>query len=353
MFIEIADECIELINEDKYYTFFNQLAYYMNNGRHYIFLSKKFLETLFKNKKLDYNVKNVYKKMFDNSCEDLIIKKSVNRIIRVTKEIELVRKNNEIYMPLEFAIEIDLFNNKSNLIGENTSDCNFFHTLGEIYKNCNSIVGINIEMQTCNGGGGSMFEVCIGKSTDREFSITIVDSDQKYEGAPKGGTMKKVLRDTISQYNEIYPLYVHEIENLIPIKMIENYYSTNRGESDKSDTIELLKKLKQDAVEKSPLAYFAMKNGITKNKWDSDENYRTYWKSMLDKVDYKYSGEGDIIQGFGNRFLSKLCAYMNKEKTNSNFYENNVDDYLEKIWKEIGQIIYSYGCARQRECFFR
>ncbi len=263
MVIEIDEKCLELINEEKYCNFFNSLAYYINNGRNYIYLNKRMLEFLYNSKKIDKRGRIFYKQAFDNSAEDLAIRNSVNRKILVKREkndnIEI--KNGEIIISIDKLIDNNLLENKANLICENLIDCRFFINLTKIYALKNSINSFNIALQSNNGGGSTILDVYKEKEQIGEISLIIVDSDQKFQDSPIGETLRKLLRE--KQDNsliEIYPLYVHEIENLIPIKLIENYYKTTRTEERRREVIKFLKTFEAKKLEESPIAYFDMKD---------------------------------------------------------------------------------------------
>ncbi len=351
MFIEIDEKCIELLNDSKYITFFNKLAYDINNGKNYIFLPKKTLDILYNSKNIDNHARKIYKNIFDKSSEGLSVKKSVNRkIIIIPNNNESIRKNkDELLIPIDIAIDINLFENKINLICENLSDCKFFYNIGKLYKIKNSITGIDINMQKNNGGGSTIVDVYKEKNNLQEISLLIIDSDQKYANSPKGNTLKKLLKEEISQVVEIYTLYAHEVENLIPIKMIQNYYNNSKDEESRQEVINFLKLLRPTSFKESPLAYFDMKNGIEITKWERDEAYREYWKKNMEEIKYKYDEKIYIINGFGTNLLRKINNFFEEEMYKEDFFKNNVDDYLIETWNEIGKLIYSYGCSRQKQ----
>lgn len=354
MFIEIDEKCIELLNEDKYTIFFNGLAHSINNGKNYIYLSKKTLELLYNSKKIDLTSRKIYKRIFDNSSEDLAIKKSVSRRVMVANNGEDKIKiiDNQILIPIDIAIEKNLFDTRTNLICENLSDCNFFGNIAKLYKLENSINAINIELENNNGGGDTIVEVYKEKDKLKEISLLIVDSDQKYYEAPLGNTLKRLLKVEKSQVVEIYSLHVHEIENLIPIQMIENYYRQSNNEENREDVINFLKLFKISNFDNSPLAFFDMKKGIQVKKWQENENYREYWKLNLESVKYVYDENQYIINGFGDNLLRKINSFLDKKIYEEDFMEKNMNSYIINVWKEIGKLVYSYGCSRPKKyCF--
>lgn len=359
MFIEIDYSCIEKINtHEKYITFFNEMAYEIYKGKNYYYLSKIALEFLFNCSSLDNQPKEIYRKMFNNSYEDYVIKNSVNRkILVVNDDVNgIVFKDGNYKIHIDQFIEIGL-PTKMNIIAENTSDCKFFINIGKAYKYKNNIKSVNIELLLAPGGGATIADVYTNKIDDNELSILFVDSDKKYCGAPFGGTincLKNVEKELIKankeiNYVEIKVLDVHEIENLIPLMLIENYYSNKSEETPKKDVINFLKKFEMKPFDiNNPIMFFDMKKGISLKKCEDNKEYKNFWKSVLENNGYIYD-ENDLIEGFGEHLLRKVNSYLEKNVETENFWCNNVNQYINEIWEEIGKLVYSFGCARMKK----
>ena len=377
MFIEIDEEIMELLDVEKYLNFFNELAHNITNGTNYVFITKRLLEKLYKNPKIDNSSRQIYKNIFDNSAQDLVIKRSVNRIAKVVNngkneieknEFEIEDENEkkkveEIIIPIDIAIDVNLFIKESNLIGENHSDCQFLQNIGDAYKAKKSINAINIKLRNIQGGGATISDEYKVRAKEKEISLFIVDTDQKYIGSAKGSTLRKLLkeeRENKCEACEIYELPVHEIENIIPLKMIKKYYDEAKGEEERNEVIDFLESLEKNDFEKSPLAFFDMKNGISMKKWIEEESYKQYWKNVLDDIQFEYCEEYEydekkeaynpkyIINGFGSKLLDKINEFWSENYDEIEFLRENVDEYVENTWEDIGALVYSYGCARQR-----
>lgn len=359
MIIKIEFECTKLIGkEEKYKIFFSSIAYEINRGNNYYYFSKRTLEALYNNEYLEDGPKNIYKRLFDNCYEDNLILKSVNRKIIIKNTTK--NADNIILEGQNYLISIDLFiemnySYKMNLIAENNTDCNFYKKIGLIYMKKKNIASVRLELENQPGGGSTINDIVRNKYENKQISVAYVDSDVKYFKCAEGETSKKLLKEIKRlnrKYNndivEIQKVDAHEVENLIPIKMIKNYYRQNRNEESRDITIDFLKKINTKKLDiNNPIIYFDMKNGIDKETCCKNEDYRNYWKDVLEKNSYIYD-ENSLIDGFGKRLLEKMDSFIEKEIELPDFYSKNIDNYLRKKWNEIGRTIYSYGCARER-----
>lgn len=359
MVIQIDDRCIKLIDKkDEYKNFFNSLAYEINRGNNFYFFSKKALEELYNNDKLERFPKEIYRKMFNKCYEDNAIVNSVNRRIVVkekTQENKIIFEGNKFIVPIDCFVNLE-YSKKINIIAENNLDCEFFKKIAKVYMNRKKISSVKLQLDNQPGGGNTISDVYANKIIGGEFSVTLVDTDRKYFNCPEGNTSKTIERrknQLISENNyieivEIVKLDVHEIENLIPIDMISKFYDKNPDEEKRNDTINFLKKFaKNQFNEENPLSYFDMKEGIKKESCQSKPIYKEYWKEVLEQNSYIYDEE-NLIKGFGDKILRKIEQYIGEEIEKENFYKDNINVYLRKQWNDIGKIIYSYGCARER-----
>lgn len=358
MFIEIDETCEEeLIKRGKkaYNEFFCMLATEIRKGLHYFFIKKNLLEKLYKNNELGIFAQNIYEKLFQNSAQDLSVQKTVNlrlKIVGVNSNSITVNKDC-IIISLDIALELN-FSKEVNLVCENISDCRFFELITKIYMNYKALQKATCNIKSVGGGGATIFtsyEECIN---NKELAFLIVDADVKYYGAAKGTTLKKLRErekekegDIYKNLVEIYELDIHEVENLIPLKLIKSFYSNKpEGEAEKGNTIYYLEKMKNLTGENNPLHFFDMKNGIREQKMIKDEQYRAYWTNILNNIGFTNNELN--LEGFGQHLLSKITSFIKKRENEDRFFENYVDDYLKDEWKKIARKIYSYGCSRER-----
>lgn len=184
---------------------------------------------------------------------------------------------------------------------------------------------------------------------DGVFTLCMVDSDIKYgpskrfPNAPeKGGTAKSVIK-TYEQLQDIPIVFLfcipaHEIENLIPISVLE--YLGTKQKKDWSKLISVLKKLLNSELQSSILLY-DIKKGETIDKVCPQSEY---WREIGERI-----GE-TLFPGVGKRSESKVLkdsfdVMSGETETELHFFRIGLDYYLKEKWDEIGEVVFSWGCA--------
>lgn len=360
MLIEFDDSCIEIFNRNlKYKTFFNKLAYEVFEENNYYYFSKKMLEYLYKNEILGKEPREIYKRLFDLSFEDNLIKNSVNRKLKIvanTNFIDEIKFSNEEYiMELDKLIEIGI-PDKIQLIAENYSDCRFYNHIGNAYKTKENIKNVKIKLDQVNAGGSTIYLEYTAKINEKKISILFVDTDKKYKNDKKGETLRKLLNERIilkrennfKEYIEIKILDIHEVENLIPISMMKRMFYGKNVLNQKKETFDFFEKCINGNEEQiEALSFFDLKNGIVLAKL-SNESYKKYWKTIIENVGEIFD-ENNLLKGIKRDLLNECLHYLENNIEKENFWNENIDKYLESRWNEIGQSIYSYGCARVKK----
>lgn len=363
MLIEIDTESIDELerSEDKKYSdFFNELSYLLYKGINYFYIEKSNLERLYSSNKLENNAREKYLIQFNNSVEDKSIKNSIKNKIVITgnSASEIFKENNQIFIPIDIAIKDINLEQRIRIIAENNNDCAFYKYIGNIYMAEHDINGVNLELESILGGGTSIAMVYKENIVNKNIAILLVDTDIKYAEGEKGRTCnelieakKDMMENQFEKITQIISLNVHEIENLIPLKLIKEYYLYHKAK-DKIKIVENLEKIyekyKEDYDERNPIYFYDMKSGITKNEMERDEKYNNYWKKVLDLANIEYNVEqGKLLDGFGRNLLPNINNYVNKIIC-KDFYGKYLNDELKIEWNNIGELIYNFGCARKR-----
>lgn len=359
MLIEFDDSCMEIFySNSKYKSFFNKVAYEVYEEKNYYYFSKKMLEFLFKNEILDEEPKETYKRLFERSFEDNLIKQTVNRKLKIVANVEFPEEikfcTNEYIMTLDKLIEIGL-PDKINLIAENYSDCKFYRYIGKAYRTKENIKSVKLEIESIHAGGSSIYVTYNSKITEKKIAVLFVDTDRKYKNDNCGETLRKLLSEEhklkvnklFNDYVEIKILDVHEVENLIPISMIKNAFHNKNVLTQKKKTIDFLETcMLKDEQQREVLNFFDFKNGIEISKL-SNGLYKNYWKVALENVGEKLD-ENDLLKGIKRDLLNEILGYLENNIEKEKFWEENIDEYLDSKWNELGKLIYSYGCTRER-----
>lgn len=270
------------------------------------------------------------------------IKGIKNKII-VTENINKLK--DEI-----FHISIDkiynLYIKESVLIGENVIDGNIYDRLGKLYLKNKKLNKLGLR-NAIIGAGGNQINVQYKQSIveEEKLGICFADSDKKYEGCSLGETAKQLV-DTWKKdqgVGEIFILKYRELENYIPMELLELLYKEHKSGvlklfKDKREILELYK-------------YADLKEGIHLKSL-CEEGFLNCWENILKKInlseikcsnDVKYESFDEIknliaekpkseireinfkfCDGYGTKILHDFC----------NCLGNEYNDYIKDKIKE-------------------
>ncbi len=251
------------------------------------------------------------------------------------------------------------------LLGENLDDVELYHLMGQNYYIQKGFRGIQLNFHHESGGGDTTHHVLWKQVYQEKWpTLCIADSDQKYPSdgenpAPIGNTLKHLneMKDYLEENCvlpfQLFPLYVHEAENLLPLSVVREVAEKNLPQM--IPGLNLLERMKtiQNGV---PLLYYDFKKGFPKIK---DEKQHAYWETVRADL---YAGEWDttplpqlgrekrdktVFLGLGKQSpLRRACVIiartLTQEKTSL-----ELDDYLKPQWEKIGVTVFSWGCANQ------
>ena len=251
------------------------------------------------------------------------------------------------------------------LIGEDDNDCRFFKFICDWYIR-NTYPGVNYNLYNINGGGANTYREIEKALENKQFSLTIVDTDIRYpnQRLDKNSTYGK-CRKVNGRYElfKVLPLNVHEIENLIP----RNYML----ELDTWST-EILAKSKQHyecLVENAEeiLPYFDLKKGILLSKISENVKYAEFAKKCyltntslcaggLSFEDYckkpdldkggKDNEDSIVYRGIFSNIMSKMLEMIKGEVLKE---EPELFNFQEQCWTKIAQEMLNWGCSRNKE----
>lgn len=196
------------------------------------------------------------------------------------KPISILRGGQvAIQMPIE-ALDSIPFVGPTVLLGENIDDANLMAIVGESWLHHKGVSGIAIRCST-RGGGGSTLEHEFGAIVDQGdlLCLCVADSDKSWPNAPQGATARAVLsRKRLDRpYCAVLVLDIHEIENMLPVDVIESAWRLNNAPHAMSALISDGRD-HQDSF----IIYFDFKNGIRSRKFASD-GYARYWIETIDR----------------------------------------------------------------------
>ena len=233
-------------------------------------------------------------------------------------------------------------NLQCSLVAENLEDCSFYELIAHRFAWSNKLKGLNISFHHELGGGNTIntvFQKCVEE--DKVLSLCLVDGDikygptKKYPEYPDRGetakkletTYKKLQKTSNASTYELYCLPIHEIENLIPISILESIAKTSVPEM--SDGVKYLHKLLRNNLPEAVL-YYDFKNGGKKVR---DDQSVTYWVEIAEII------EDDSFPGLCSKVLEKAIDVLQKN------ISIEIDDYLLSYWNVLGTKVFSWGCA--------
>lgn len=284
----------------------------------------------------------------------------------ITYYIKVAKENSEKVMDSggrEFAMVsyhyfTDTQNTQAcNLVSEDYNDCDFYKLVLEHYKK-DTACKMSCRFEYCSGAG----ERTVRHLQDllfkkKQITLCIVDSDKKYKEQEISenstcGKCSKIGRK-IPTY-VFMALEVHEIENLVPLNVVDELQWTADSQTNK-DSFDYLR---YNAQTEDVLPFFDIKCGIVKdNLLQSDQKYYAFAKSCYDMNPLlKRNGDFDtFVDGLSDGaviyphlrkgLLKKFLEYSKEHKD----CEKNLLEYQKKAWDKIGQVMLNMGCSRNEE----
>lgn len=143
--------------------------------------------------------------------------------------------------------------------------------------------------------------------------------------------------------HRVVPLYVHEVENLIPTSVLDGLLNDLPAMKPGIAFLKQLKSIKDG----EPVLFYDFKKGFPVMK---NAPLRAYWQEIfLEHLggalsDMPPTEEPATSTPFpplsNNSLLKRAVSYIL-----ANMDELQVDDYLVPYWEELGGILFAWGCA--------
>lgn len=250
------------------------------------------------------------------------------------------------------------------LVCENVKDCDFYvlfakcllaDKLGNTYR---------LNILNSNGGGGTIVDVL--KSNQEYSCLVICDSDKKYPKCRNGQTLEGVLDYFKAQYGHrlwMYALQVHEIENLVPLKLLEIVIG---GDKKHKKSLYYLRSIKDLGLKNDFLKYFDFKKGLgggllRRIKENDSLFFEKCCKVLLqtnnkqhdiDKAVGKRNvvkskdAELPLINGLSDGILREVLDYLQNNDVNPQLLD--MEDFQKEDWHTIANMVWSLGCAMKQ-----
>lgn len=312
----------------------------------------------------DYRVGPFLNKLYQNITFE-VVPSFITYYVEVvlTSPSNRTDKDGRTVVQLEYSRLVTLeASNKVSLVGENLSDARFY---GYILHWFVQKQGVNVHyaFHKVDGGGTNTHHNIRNELNSNHITLSILDTDCRYPNAPidPNGTYGKCRGiGTGNVLCEIIPLFVHEVENLVPMNFIDQVFSQwTHGDAEYARKKEAFDYLKKEA--ELILPYFDYKKGIRYNAdfrkipelqifakkcyEQHDEKMAiqpdfSLFVSTLKNGDYIYT---ELIGGTGTIQMT-LSLIDSGNAPNPVLYQ-----FQEKNWNKIGQEMINWCIARKPE----
>lgn len=173
------------------------------------------------------------------------------------------------------------------ILAENLQDVPFFIMFGELYMSRNKIRSIKISAEADLGGGDTTATKLNQYTKNKnKFCVCVVDSDRDYPDGPIGETAKKVKRIENSIFTKYLILKWRELENYIPLHLLESAYV---ADINKVVSLAVLRNLYDENC-KIITRYLDLKTGLKlksiRRKINNNE-FRKFYYSLINSTSFK------------------------------------------------------------------
>lgn len=260
-----------------------------------------------------------------------------------------------------FVVGYQFFHDSSKsqltkLLCEDINDYKIYKVIADHYKFINKLSKVNIRFDILNGGGANIKNNFDQIKKTEELCFCILDSDKKHPKSKLGSTANKFSHTNDSASCKHFIIDSHEVESLIPMKIIEDSIINNKLDNSYLFAYEQLNALVTYSEEVK--MYFDHKKGITINDMIKlDNKYKdTFWQSsIINAKNFKKRSKCIremrcecqepcfAVSGFNTGLLDSCADTISKlSVTKLNMYVTSI---LKDEWSIIGHRLFSWGCA--------
>lgn len=340
---ELIAKCALESDEPKFIDIFESLTDVRKYGCNFILGDRKIIHLLSLNKNLAPHARLIYCKIHQNYTTEMAIISSCS----FRFEIGINYKTELNYHKIDIEhLTLPCFLNPNHLLVENPKDTALYVEILNYYKVLKGITNVECEFGSMNGGGNTIHEEYSRITMEKKcFTLCLIDSDKISPSGELGSTAKKFLDEPIStSWGFFSILKVHEIENLIPLKIYKQFINENH-----STNASVLSRL-TFSNDCDLFNYLDLKNGINKKRFlelcTTSQNYYKI-KFNLDSIDFECSCEKIkdckcfIFYPLGRSILKQIMDFIEKERLQ---LADHINNSLIPIYMEIGNKLFDIYC---------
>lgn len=268
--------------------------------------------------------------------------------------MEVIDDNQKKIIKLGYAFFSDNKRTSSMIfLSENTLDIKLYEKIGTFFLKKNSI-GTSIDFSPHNGGGSQTKDSYIDFKKDNKLCLCIIDTDKKHPSGSEGSTALRFKHRERGLHGTTFVkvLDVHEVECLIPLKIVEDVLRNNSYPSDIIDHFDKISKVSSNI--QNFRDFFDHKKGINlKEAIEIDRKYGSFYsdaflpkngfegRKCLSDRECLECGSCLEIKGFGSDLLAHSVEILDKK----NLINLSVESRMYNHWNNIGMLVANWGCV--------
>ncbi len=247
-----------------------------------------------------------------------------------------------------------------SLLTENLSDADIYLIAAEHYKKHHKINGLITELTPVGGGGNQIYPAFMRFVERREgFCLSITDTDRDYPSAESNDTSKscKTLAEECRWIAAHMDVPARELENILPINIVEDAIFDDRGAVDLHERFEKVKERVSD--NSVALLYCDLKMG-TKFSWSTtvhgNHEKTRFWRDFLESKNPPLRAcerscgdecECFMIDSLGERVADKFLDFCKKNSVQKQYERMKTSANAEQ-WLDVGKAVFNWGVATPR-----
>lgn len=378
MLIEIPCEILDSLPacDEEHITALENLATARREGKHLIVGKHSTMKELAHWGQLTPRASELYRQASNNATQEMGLAGRLHTIVKVACDgvaprLDMLGSRQVIVLPLRHFSDSGSIQ-PTRLLGENVVDARLYKILAEYYGLHPDLRRLKVSVELDHGGGSSTYKVYTHlQNNSQGFCVCIVDSDQQSPASPLGQTAKNVavVDSDDNPRIQYHAIGCRTAENLLPITVIDQVSSSSMGASIPA-RVNLFKFLRDIVCtdESEARLWIRLKGNsdlrmaelfaidVTQPHFLCWKNWRNkiaglvsaYHQCVASKVCQQGSAcKCDVVQGCSD--LLGDCVEEMETMTRHKLSESIAnDEHLRGQWEIIGEITFSWGCAKAR-----
>lgn len=338
----------------------NLISLGRKHGKHMLLSDRENLKQIRDCVYINDDTKRVFTYLFENYPTFAFIKDKLSFYVKIVDGVNHMFLNqsanvNVFELSYDYIQEINIVT-ETIVIGENQTEINFYKFLSNYYKNNHGLNSVPVCYNPTMGGGSTTHIVYSSiQQLERNFCLCFVDSDKKHPTANVGDTLKAVKKidDSAKLLSHLHALNSREIENLIPLSILEKVCKEDVNHKSGFDALNKIVQSKN----KKDILFLDFKNGLSIRNYRkiSDVTLKTFLDNLLinsdlyDRatLDEIYNPENEpeleiLIQGLGANILDRTITYLCKNELTEpefDFEEQQIE------WTILGEKFTNWTCC--------